>query len=113
MRRLVAGLAVFSLSAVAHAQGVADLFRSVTNALQSGRTQQAPQQQQGATAVLGVRGMDQADAVATAPAANSDYLLMEGWAAMPSEAEAVAGRKGLSRHPAVLGRAEPVNDSPR
>jgi hypothetical protein len=108
MRRLIAGLAVFSLSAGAQAQGIADVFRSVTNVLQSGR-QQAPQQQQGATAVLGVRGMDQADEVAAAPAASSDYLMMEGWAATPPEAEALAGKKGLSKRPAVLGRAEPAS----
>lgn len=106
MRRILAGLTVFLISAGAHAQGVSDLFRSVTNALQSGRPQQAPQQ--GPTAVLGVRGMDQAEDAAAAPAApaSEDYVLMEGWAATPPEAEALAKKKGLTKQAAALGKSD-------
>lgn len=102
MRRILAGLAVFSIAAGAQAQGVPDFFRSLTNALQGGRQQEAPQQQ-GATPVLGVRGMDQADNVAAAAPASEDYMLMEGWAATPPEAEALAAKKGLTKQAAVLG----------
>ncbi|MGE5466406.1 MAG: hypothetical protein ACM3Y9_03180 [Ignavibacteria bacterium] len=104
MRRILAALAVFSVSAGAHAQGMTDIFRSVTNALQGGR-QQAPQEQ-GPTPVIGVRGMDQAEDVAAAPAAGDDYTLMEGWSATPPEAEALARKKGLAKRPVTLGKAE-------
>jgi hypothetical protein len=105
MRRVLASLVIFLFSAGAHAQGVGDLFRSVTNALQGSGRQQAPQQQ-GATTILGVRGMDQADNAAAAPPASEDYVLMEGWAATPPEAEALAKKKGLAKRPATLGKAD-------
>lgn len=105
MRQVLASLALFLFSTFAHAQGASDLFRSVTNALQGGGRQQAPQQQ-GATAVMGVRGMDQADGATAAAPASEDYVLMEGWAATPPEAEAQARKKGLVKRPATLGKAD-------
>lgn len=105
MRHVRAGLVIILFSASAHAQGIGDLFRSVTNALGGGRQQQ-PQQQQGATAILGVRGMDQGDGAAAAPPASEDYVLMEGWAATQAEAEALARKKGLVSRPATLGKAD-------
>jgi hypothetical protein len=109
MRRVLASLIIFSFSAGAQAQGVSDLFRSVTGALQGGSRPQA-QQPQGATAVMGVRGMDQADASDAAPPASEDYVLMEGWAATPPEAEASAKKKGLAKRPATLGKTAAATD---
>lgn len=109
MRQVLASLALLLCSAFAHAQGASDLFRSVTNALQGGGRQRAPQQP-GATTVLGVRGMDQADGTAAAaPPASEDYVLMEGWAATPPEAEAQARKKGLARRPASLQTTKAAN----
>ncbi len=83
-----------------HAQGgLSDIFRSVTGALRGG-TQAAPQQQ-GATPVLGVRGMDEAEAQAAAPASD-EYVTMEGWAAIKAEALAAAGKRGLAARAAEL-----------
>lgn len=77
-----------------HAQGgLSDIFRSVTGALRGGR-ESAPQQQ-GATPVLGVRGMDEAEAQAAAPSSD-EYIMMEGWAAIKAEALAAAGKRGLA-----------------
>lgn len=106
MKRVLAGLAVLLFSTSASAQGITGIFRSVTNALQGGG-QPAPQQQ-GATPVIGVRGMDQADEAAAAPAASEDYTLMEGWAATKPEAETQARKTGLASRTATLGQTEPA-----
>lgn len=98
MRRIFAILAMLSAAPAVQAQGFSDIFRSVTGALRGGR-EAAPQQ--GATAVLGVRGMDEAETPATAPASD-EYVLMEGWAATPPEALAAAGRRGLAARSAAL-----------
>lgn len=90
-----------------HAEGgLADMFRSLTGALGGG--QAAPPPKQELTATIGVRGMDEADAKAVAPA-NEDYALMEGWAATKPEAERVAAGKGLSAQAAVL---KPAKNAP-
>ncbi|HEX8988657.1 MAG TPA: hypothetical protein VF816_11920 [Rhodocyclaceae bacterium] len=104
MRRILAGIIFLSVAASADAQ-FSDLFRSMTNALQGGGARKQPQQQ-GATAVIGVRGMDEKDNVAAAPAATEDYKLMEGWAATTAEAEALARKTGLASRPATLGKAD-------
>lgn len=105
MRQVLAGLAILLVATGAHAQGVTGFFRSITGALQGG--QQAPQPQQGATPVMGVRGMDQGEAVAGGAAADEDSLLMEGWTSTKGEAEKLAKKKGLASRPAALGKAEP------
>lgn len=110
MRRMLGAVAIFLVSTGALAQGLSGLLRSVTGALQG---PQQPVQQQGTTAVIGVRGMDQGDSVAAAPAANEDYALMEGWAATQPEAEAAARKKGLANRPVTLGRAEVADSAVR
>lgn len=105
LRQVLAILAVMSVAPGVHAQGgFADMFRSITGALRGGK-ETAPQQQ-GVTATIGVRGMDEADAKAAAPASD-DYALMEGWAATRPEAEHAAGRKGLEARAATLKAKEP------
>ncbi len=93
-------LAFLSLAPNAQAQGgLTDIFRSISGAL--GGQQDATPSRQGVTATLGVRGMDEVDAKAAAPASR-DYLLMEGWAATKPEAEAAAGKKGLEARAVTL-----------
>lgn len=105
VRQLLAILAVVSAAPGAQAQGgLTDMFRSITGALRGGR-ETAPQQQ-GVTATIGVRGMDEADAQAAAPAAGGDYALMEGWAATRPEAERAAGSKGLAARAVTLKTGE-------
>lgn len=90
--------------------GLSDIFRSVTGALRGGTREAAPQQ--GATPVLGVRGMDEAEAQAAVPAGD-EYVLMEGWAAIKAEALAAAGRRGLAARPADFKKvADAAADKP-
>ena len=107
MRRIFAILAMLSAAPAVQAQGFSDIFRSVTGALRGGR-EAAPQQ--GATPVLGVRGMDEAEAKAAGPASD-EYVLMEGWTATAPEALAAAARRGLAARPAALkgDAAAPAN----
>jgi len=96
-------LALLFVLPSAHAQGgLSDIFRSVTGALRGGR-ESAPEQQ-GATPVLGVRGMDEAEAGAAAPA-NEEYVTMEGWAAIKVEVLAAAAKRGLAPRPAEFRKA--------
>lgn len=91
------GLLLVAPTALAQG-GLSDIFRSVTGALRGGSREAAPQQ--GATPVLGVRGMDEeAEAQAAAPASD-EYVLMEGWAAIKAEALTAAERRGLAARPA-------------
>lgn len=91
--------------------GLSDIFRSVTGALRGGTREAAPQQ--GATPVLGVRGMDEeAEAQAAVPAGD-EYVLMEGWAAIKAEALAAADRRGLAARPADFRKvADAAADKP-
>lgn len=106
MRRIFAVLGLLLAAPAVQAQGgLTDIFRSVTGALRGGR-ETAPQQQ-GVTPVIGVRGMDEADAQAAAPVAD-EYVLMEGWAAIKAEALAGAERRGLAARPVSLKGATPT-----
>lgn len=80
--------------ALAQGGGFTDLLRSVTGAIGS---KEAPAPA-GQTAVLGVRGMDEGDAKASAPVAG-DAKLLESWAVGRKEAEAAAARRGLTARP--------------
>lgn len=105
MRRVFGILALLAAAPAVQAQGgLSDIFRSVTGALRGGR--EAPPQQ-GATPVLGVRGMDEADAQAAGPATD-DYLRMESWAATRPEAQAAAAGRGLAARPASLKTDAPA-----
>lgn len=90
---------LFAAPAAQAQGGLSDIFRSVTGALRGG-AREAPQQQ-GATPVLGVRGMDEAEAQAAAPASD-EVVLMEGWAAVKAEALAAAGKRGLAARDAAF-----------
>ena len=81
-------------AALAQGGGFSDLLRSVTGAIGS---KEAPAPA-GQTAVLGVRGIDEADAKTSAPVAG-DAKLLESWAVGRKEAEAVAARRGLTARP--------------
>jgi hypothetical protein len=82
-------------AALAQGGGFSDLLRSVTGAIGSKKEAPPPA---GQTAVLGVRGMDEGDAKASAPAAG-DAKLLESWAVGRKEAEAAAARRGLTARP--------------
>lgn len=91
--------------------GLSDIFRSVTGALRGGSREAAPQQQ-GATPVLGVRGMDEAEGQAAAPESD-EYVMMEGWMAIKAEALAAAERRGLAARPAAFKKvADAAADKP-
>lgn len=111
MRPAILMLGLLLLAPLVAAQGgLSDIFRSVTGALRGG-TQAAPQQQ-GATPVLGVRGMDEAEGQAAAPASD-EYVLMEGWAAIKAEALAAAERRGLAARTAGFRKvADAAADKP-
>ena len=80
-------------TAAAQSGGFSNLLRSVTGALGS---QEAPVQS-GQTTVLGVRGMDEGDPKASAPAPFAgDAKQLESWAVGRREAETAAARKGLT-----------------
>jgi len=83
-------------AALAQGGGISDLLRSVTGAI-GGKEASTPAPA-GQTAVLGVRGMDEGDAKASAPAAG-DLKLLESWAVGRKEAEAAATRRGLAARP--------------
>jgi hypothetical protein len=72
--------------------GVGDMLRSLSGALRG--KEESPQPQQKATPVLGVRGMDEAEQQAAAPA-SQDYVLMEGWTATRPEATGAAAARHL------------------
>jgi hypothetical protein len=93
VKNILAVLLFCALSPTALAQGgmFTDILRSVTGAV--GRTDAQPEKPQ--TAVLGVRGMDEGDAKAAAPSGEGVKML-ESWAVGRREAEAAAGRRGLT-----------------
>lgn len=98
MKLLFALLVFFAPMPAAWAQGggFSDLLRSVTGAI--GRKDAPAPAASGQTAVLGVRGMDEADAKAAAPA-TGDAKLLESWAVGRKEAESAAARRGLAARP--------------
>ena len=80
--------------------GFANIFRSVTSALEG---QHKKEDQPKATATLGVRGMDDVEADAKSGAKYSeDYQLMEGWSSTPADTENMAKERGLSARPVTL-----------
>lgn len=97
---VMAAVMLFWIS-VAHAEGAADLLRSLTGALKGGRSE--TQQEKSPTAVMGVRGIDDVDNkkhAATASGADND--LMEGWAATGRAASHAAEKKGLAARRVTL-----------
>ena len=96
MKAIFFGVFLCALSPAALAQGggFSDLLRSVTGAI---GPKEAPAPA-GQTSVLGVRGMDEGDAKASAPAVG-DAKLLESWAVGRKEAEAAAARRGLTARP--------------
>lgn len=92
--KIILSLMLFcALLPPAFAQGgmFTDILRSVTGAV--GRSDAPPEKPQ--TAVLGVRGMDEGDAKASAPSSEG-VKMIESWAVGRSEAEAAASRRGLT-----------------
>jgi hypothetical protein len=100
-----------ALLPTAFAQGgpFTDILRSVTGTV--GRTETPTTTQ---TSVLGVRGMDEGDAKASAPAPSSEGVKMiEGWAVGRREAEAAAGRRGLTARAVNYDNAAADNAKPQ
>ncbi len=83
--------------------GMANIFRSVTNALTS--QSPPPKQQPQPTAVLGVRGMDTVDTAQNGSSEKSgqDLQLIDSWASNPDDAEKTAATRGLMARNASLG----------
>lgn len=77
------------------------LFRSVAGAIKPKEEKPPPQ---GVTAVLGVRGIDDAEKVAGGPAAE-DYRLMETWTVSTEEAGKAAASRQLTSRMASLRSA--------
>lgn len=110
MRHWLLTLSLLSVVPAAQAQ-LSDIFRSVTGALRGGR--EAPQQQQGVTPTIGIRGMDEGEAKAKAAGpATEDAALMDGWAATKAEAARMAQTKGLVARPVTLGKPEAAPPAP-
>jgi hypothetical protein len=106
MRKCLLFLVMLFAMPTAQAQvqlGIGDMFRSLSGALRGKETQ--PQKQEGATPVMGVRGIDETDQAQTAPAAGDDYVLMEGWAATRPEAVSMAEANSLAARPVVLKKS--------
>lgn len=108
--RLSVALALMTTwGASAQAQsGMNDLFRSVSGAL---RGQQQPQQQQGLTTTMGVRGMDDGVTASAGPA-TADYALIETWMATPAGAQKAAAKRSLNARHVTL-RAEGSMPAPQ
>lgn len=106
MRALLFFLVMFFAVPVAQAQvqlGIGDMFRSLSGALRGKEAQ--PQKQEGATPVMGVRGIDEADQTQAAASASDDYVLMEGWVATKPEAVSTAESKHLVARPVLLKKS--------
>lgn len=109
--KIILSLMLFcALLPTAFAQGnvFTNILRSVTGTV--GRTDApaaAPQ-----TAVLGVRGMDEGDAKASAPAGDG-VKLIESWAVGRTEAEAAASRRGLTARSVEYGKATADTTNPQ
>lgn len=78
--------------------GLTDLLRGVSGAL---RGQQQPQQQQGLTPTIGVRGMEDGDTASAGPA-TAEYAQVETWAVTPDGAQKAAAKRKLSARPVTL-----------
>lgn len=108
IRRGLLILALLSAAPAAQAQ-LSDIFRSVTGILRGGR--EAPQQQQGVTPTIGIRGMDEEGEAKAAGPSIEDAALMDGWATTRAEASHLAQTKGLVARPVTLGKPE-AKDAP-
>lgn len=86
---ILTGVALVAASGMAQAQ-FGNFLRSITGAF-SGNNQP----QQGSTATIGIRGIDDGGAVVNAPA-SPDNALIDGWVATKPEAEYLAKEKGLA-----------------
>lgn len=85
--------------------GVANIFRSVTNALTSQSAPQKPEPPP--TAVLGIRGIDSVDAAQNGGGAKSDkdLQLIDSWASNQADAEKAAKTRKLAARDVTLGNA--------
>lgn len=104
MKIVLALLLFCALLPTASAQGgfLSNVLRGVTGAI-GGNETPAPVTP---TSTLGVRGMDEGGAKASAPA-SEDIKLLESWAVGRKEAEAAAGRRGLVARAVEYGDSTP------
>lgn len=101
MNRSCVLLLVALLPPPAHAEGgfgLSGMFRSLTNALGGPRETET----KAATATIGVRGMDEGNVEAAAPA-QEELRLLESWSASRIEAENAARKRGLVAKTASFG----------
>ena len=88
-------------AAPAHAQSFSGFLRGLSNTLSGGSNQPAPAQNSSATATIGVRGMDDGSTGNAGPARPEELKLLDGWSATRVEAEAAAGKRGLTANKAA------------
>lgn len=106
MRIILIALLSCLLSPAVFAQnggGFADVLRSLSGVLGAGRDTPPPAE----TAPIGIRGIDDAPAARSAPAATGSKNIdrLERWAANRSQAERLAARHGLVARPATIAAA--------
>lgn len=95
-------------AAIAQGNVFTDILRSVTGTVGRGDAPAAPKD----TAVLGVRGMDEDEVKASAPASDG-VKLIESWAVGRREAETAAARRGLAARSVEYDKAAADAAAPR
>ncbi len=110
MRKTSLAMTLLFVASTGYAQvDVGNVFRSLSGALRGGEAQKPPQQQ-GATTVMGVRGIDEVDGqkTATAPAAGADLTALDNWAVTRTSAERAAAARQLAARPVALRSDAPA-----
>jgi hypothetical protein len=93
-KALYAGMSVailMSVSLPAQAQ-FTDLLRGISGAI---RGEQAPQQQQGLTPTIGVRGIEEGGVATAGGVSTADFALVESWAVSDEAASKAAKQRKL------------------
>lgn len=85
----------------ATAQSFSGFLRGLSNTLSGGSNQPTPAQNSSATATIGVRGMDDGSTANAGPARPEDLKLLDSWSSTKVEAEAAAGKRGLTANQAA------------
>lgn len=105
VKKIAVAALLLAIVPTAQAQ-FADFLRSVSGALRGGGNA-GTQQQTGAAATIGIRGIDEGGTLANAPA-SEDNLLLDGWVATPAEAGHLAKGKGLAARQVIFKSAAPA-----
>lgn len=104
MKKTSLAMTLLFVASTGHAQvDVGNVLRSLSGALRGGEAQKQPQQQ-GTTAVIGVRGIDEVNGqnAAPAPTAGADLSALDNWAVTRAAAERAAAVRKLEARPVAL-----------